>query len=393
MLLYASEAQEVDELPMGSVGVVLGLKHTRTGDTLVSMGANSEHKAALRDITPPPAVVSTSVIPHSHSDLEPVQQALDALSRTDPSVRVDVQEGQLIVQGLGTLHLEIIENKLRSEWNVDFEFGQRRVSYREGLGSVEPQADWNRWAGEVNGKPASVVIPVEIRPMEQGEVGDPVWDGNLVIGPKGKPLPSPESISTSRLAAIGDGLATALSNSPHYSLPLTKVYVKVNELPKDVGVSIATLNAATVAVVRNLIRNAGPGPILEPYVHVKISVPEKSFGNVINDLTENGGELLEMGEDSSSGFDGSEASGFSDEGLYVPPSWVSPSGSYTGGSGAQSMMKHVIHASAPLKQMFDYSNRLRAISEGHGNFEMVVDGFKEVSDSRRLEILKEIGRA
>jgi elongation factor G len=393
MLLYASEAQEVDELPMGSVGVVLGLKHTRTGDTLVSMGANSEQRTALRDITPPPAVVSTSVIPQSHSDLEPVQQALDALTRTDPSVRVDVQEGQLVVQGLGTLHLEIVENKLRSEWNVNFEFGQRRVSYREGMGMGEPQENWDHWSGEVNGKPASVVIPVEIRPMEEGEVGDPVWDGNLVIGPRGKPLPSPESISTSRLAAIGDGLATALSNSPHYSLPLTKVYVKVNELPKDIGVSIATLNTATVAVVRNRIRSAGPGPILEPYVHVKISVPEKSFGNVINDLTENGGELLEMGEDSSSGFDGSEASAFSDEGVYVPPAWVSPSGSYTGKSGGQGTVKHVIHASAPLKQMFDYSNRLRAIAEGHGNFEMTVDGFKDVSEARCLEILKEIGRA
>lgn len=377
---------------MGSVGVVLGLKHTRTGDTLVSMGNKNEQRVALRDITPPPAVVSTSVIPHSHSDLDPVQAALEALSRTDPSVRVDVQEGQILVHGLGALHLEIVENKLRTEWNVNFEFGQRRVSYREGLGLGEGPAEWNAWKGEVAGKPAAVTIPIEIRPMEESEIGDPAWDGNLVIGPTGTPLPSPESISTSRLAAIGEGIATALSNSPHFTLPLTNVYVRVNELPKEIPVSIATLNTATVSVLRSRIKAAGPGPVFEPYVLVKVSVPEKSFGNVINDLTEHGGELLEMGGDASNDFDGSEASGMSDDGLYIPPAWVSPSGSKPGDSSS-STMKHIIRVSAPLRQMFDYSNRLRSIAEGHGSFEMAVDRFKEVSESRRLEILKEIGRA
>ncbi|KAF6762324.1 translation elongation factor 2 [Ephemerocybe angulata] len=393
LLLYAAETEEVDELPMGSVGVVLGLKHTRTGDTLVSLGKKDDEHVALRDITPPPAVVSTSVFPHSHSDLEPVQAALEALTRTDPSVRVDIQEGQILVHGLGALHLEIVENKLRTEWKVNFEFGQRRVSYREGLGPREPKEDWNTWTGEVSGKPATVKVPIEVRPLEEGEVGDPAWDGNLVLSPKGKPLPSPESIPTARLGAIGNGVATALSNSPHYTLPLTKVHVRIGEIPKDLGVSIATLNTATVSVLRSRIRSAGPGSVFEPYVHVKVSVPEKSLGNVINDLTENGGELLELGGDASSNFDGSEASAFSEQGIYVPPDWVSPSGSNQGGSGSKGTMKHIIHASAPLRQMFDYSNRLRAIAEGHGTFEMAVDGFKEVSPARKLEILKEIGRA
>ncbi|KAJ2920158.1 hypothetical protein MD484_g350, partial [Candolleomyces efflorescens] len=393
LLLYASEAQEVDELPCGSVGVVLGLKYTRTGDTLVSLGGGkNEQRIALRDITPPPAVVSTSVIPHSHSDLEPVQAALDSLTRTDPSVRIDAQEGQILVHGLGTLHLEIVENKLRSEWNVNFEFGQRRVSFREGLGTGEPEPNWNTWSSEVSGKHLSMTIPIEIRPMTEEEVGDSVWDGNLVVGPNGKPLPSPESVTTSRLAAVADGVATALSNSPHSSLPFSKVYVRIDEVPKDIPISIANLNSATVAVLRSRIRSAGMGPILEPYVHAKISVPEKSFGIVVNDLTEHGGELLEMGEESSSSFDGSEASAFSEQGVYVPPQWISPSGNHLR-TGSQTSMKHIIHASVPLRQMFDYSNRLRAIAEGHGTFEMAVDGFKEVSESRKLEILKEIGRA
>jgi len=323
--------------------------------------------------------------------LDPVQAALDSLTRTDPSVRVDIQEGQILVHGLGALHLEIVENKLRTEWNVNFEFGDRRVSYREALGSGVADPEWNNWSAEIAGKKVQVCLPLEVRALEEGEVGDPVWDGNLVIGPTGKPLPSPESIGAARLAAVADGVATALSNSPHSSLPFTNVYVKIGELPKDGRVSIAALNQAAVAVMRTRIRSAGLGPLLEPYVHAKVSVPERSFGVVVNDLTENGGELLEMGEDASS-FDGSQSAAFSEQGVYVPPKWISPSGNSQTG-GAQSTAKHIIHVSAPLRQMFDYSNRLRAIAEGHGTFEMAVHGFKEVSESRKMEILREIGRA
>lgn len=130
LLLYAGEAEEVDSLPFGSVGAVLGLKYTRTGDTLVSVAGGSS-ASSLRDIIPPPPLMSVSVVPHSHADLEPVEEALNALARTDPSVRVETHEGQLLVHGLGALHLEIVESRLREEWKVNCEFGRRRVSFRE----------------------------------------------------------------------------------------------------------------------------------------------------------------------------------------------------------------------------------------------------------------------
>ena len=182
LLLYASEAQEVDELPFGSVGVILGLKYTRTGDTLVSAGVSGSARSLLRDITPPPALISASVIPNSHSDLQPVQDALASLSRTDPSLRVDVQDGQMLVHGLGALHLEIVEGRLKDEWKVNFEFGRRRVSYREGLGFNEQTDEWNLWESDVQGKHISIKIPMKVRSMEADEEGDPVWDGNIEIG-------------------------------------------------------------------------------------------------------------------------------------------------------------------------------------------------------------------
>ena len=394
LLLYASEAEEVDELPFGSVGVVLGLKYTRTGDTLISAGASESARSLLRDITPPPPLISASVIPHSHSDLQPVQDALASLSRTDPSLRVDLQEGQILVHGLGALHLEIVEGRLRDEWKVDFEFGRRRVSYREGLGSNESTRDWNLWESDVGGKHISTRIPIQIRSMEPNEEGDPVWDGNIVVDEKGTPIPIPRSMSGSLLAYVAEGISNALSNSPHSSLPMTHVHVQVGRLKELTTRVPAIVTGATGTILRRRIREAGMGPILEPFVALKISVNESSLGKVVKDLTEHSGEVLEL-SDGNVGPSGQEdIGGFSDEGVYIPPEWLSPSGSHISRTISYgSRMKRSLQGIAPLSQFLDYSNRLRAISEGHGIFEMTNAGFKQVSQERKMEILREIGRA
>jgi len=102
--------------------------------------------------------------------------------------------------------------------------------------------------------------------------------------------------------------------------------------------------------------------------------------------------VLDLGTGSMVGADGTEeVGGFPEEGNYIPPPWLSPSGVNSHDNAAR--LKRTINAVAPLSQMLDYSNRLRALSGGHGLFEMANAGFKEVSSARRLEILKEIGRA
>ncbi|KAF8165243.1 P-loop containing nucleoside triphosphate hydrolase protein [Crassisporium funariophilum] len=395
LLLYASDAKEVDELPFGSVGVILGLKYTRTGDTLVSVGAQGVSRSVLRDITPPTAVISASVIPRSHSDLLPVQDALDSLTRTDPSVRVDVQEGQILVHGLGALHLEIVEGRLRDEFKVDFEFGQRRVSYREGLGFADSSQDSDLWETDIGGKHISIRIPLKIRAMESHEKGDPVWDGNIVVDERGKPVPLPELMPGSLLSYAAEGVSNALSNSPHSSLPMTHVHIQVGGL-KSLSIKVPSIvTGATATILRRRIRDAGLGPILEPSVLLKISVSESSLGRVMKDLTERGGEILDLDGGASTGEDGQEVlGGYQDAGVYIPPEWLSPSGSNTSRVASYgSQMKRSVHCTAPLSQFLDYSTRLRALSEGHGVFEMTNAGFKEVSDQRKMEILKEIGRA
>ena len=392
LLLYASQAEEVKQLPFGSVGVVLGLKHTRTGDTLVAAAAPRSTRSSMRDIVPPPAVVSASVIPQSHSDLEPVQLALQNLSRTDPSVRVDVQEGQILVHGLGSLHLEIVEGRLRDEWNVQFEFGKRRVSYREGLSSTVLPTDQNETI-EVGGVPISVSF--DIRPLNEEQEGDPTWDGNVVVDAKGNPFPTPDSISGTPEAYVAAGISSSLSNSPHSSLPMSRVFIQVENYIVPSPPSLLT--AASAITVRNHLRRAGLGSIMEPYFYFTVSAPEDVIGKVVKDLTESGGEILDMAVGLTSVDDAGaeEAQAYSEDAVYVPPLILSPAAtrSTSQGSAGSSRLKRTVRAVAPLSRMLDYSNRLRALSGGHGQFQMANAGFREVSEPRKMEILREIGRA
>jgi elongation factor G len=403
LLLYASRAEEVDELPFGSVGVILGFRHTRTGDTITNehkiggatkhqkrkdKGSNAQAKATqtLKSIAIPPAVVSTAILPLSHSDEEPVQQALESLSRTDPSVRVDAQDGQLLIHGMGSLHLEIVERRLREEWEAQFEVGKRRVSYREAM-----RGDITYLHNSVNVAGTPVSVSYRLRPLTSEELGDPLWDGNLVVDDKDQPINPPTSSPQEVQEFIAVGIASALSASPHSSLPMSHVHIQV--LDYDEPETLSYLTGASAMLLRNAIREAGPGPVMEPFTLFEISVPEDSFGKVIKDLTEHEGEILET-ESDGSGQDVDDGQPYSEEGVYLPPLELTPAalGTNKTSNSISAQPRRAIRALAPLSKMLDYSSRMRAISGGHGQFEMIRSDFQEVSDSRRLEILKEIGR-
>ncbi|KIO16707.1 hypothetical protein M407DRAFT_230911 [Tulasnella calospora MUT 4182] len=421
MLLYASQPEEVQSLSFGSVGVVLGLKHTRTGDTLTSFNAGGSSDATLRSIVPPPAVISASVIPHSQADVQPVQEALAALSRTDPSVRVteDAEEGQTLVHGLGALHLEIVEGRLRDEWGVKVQFGKRRVSYRENFGyeGDEGVETRSRWEKDVGGKRAGATVEMKVSAL----IGDALkedsskqavdsWGGSLVsIAEKPEdelePFPSPESTSfnhtlypsTSPVTAVLQGVLSALSSSPHTTLPLSHLNISITSFDLDQGSPPSTLTAAASDALRQALFKAGPGQVMEPYINVKIDVGEEGVGKVVRDLTENGGEILDLAEGSSTGTttggEEEEVGPYSSEGIYLPPKWITPASASLEAKSGGASFKRSVRAVAPLGKMLDYSSRLRAVSGGQATFEMSVEGFRPVGDVRRLEILKEMGRA
>ncbi|KAK2466295.1 hypothetical protein APHAL10511_001937 [Amanita phalloides] len=389
LMLYASNHVEIDELSFGSVGVVLGLKHTRTGDTLVSVDAQVSDRSLMRDITPPPPVISTSVVPQSHSDFEPVQEAVQALIRTDPSVRAEIQEGQLVIHGLGSLHLEIIEGRLRNEWKAQFQFGKRQVSYREGLGSTPNPRDVMAWQTDVGGKRVSITVDLDVGSLEDD--GDPKWDGNVVLDSSGSPLSLSESHAGAPKSYIAQGISSVLSNSPHTALPMIRLRIQVKGYTLPPSIPSSFLAGATSAILRDHLRAAGPGPILEPFVLIKIVLNEGSLKKVVQDLTEHGGQVqsLDIREERND----VELFESIAKNIYIPPPWLSPSSTHKPDEHSLPKHKRSLQALAPLSRFLDYSTRLRALSGGYGIFEMQNAGFREVTPERRLEILQEIGRA
>lgn len=412
LLLYASQPEEVETLTFGDVGVLIGLKHTRTGDTLISghqHTASTKHRnqqqqlqedeslSPLRDISPPPAVMSSAIIPQSTSDLQPVQDALLALSRTDPSARVEISEGQLLVHGLGALHLEIIEGRLKDEWGVAFESGRRRVSYREAFVEGQDLEVEDSWSTELHGRTVNVKVELEIRALEENETGDPAWDENIILTRNGRTLrpPNKDGIVSSQeaqnpLTYIAQGVSNSLISSPHTTLPLSRTRILVRRFsisPHDTPISV--LAGAVSIVIRRAVQKAGQGALMEPYVRLKISLGEEHIGRVVKDLTERGGEVVDLGSLNEA----DEGIAYSEEGVYLPPDWVTPSVLSASKAGRAGSLKRSINVIAPLSQVLDFNTRLRSLSGGHGTFEMVNDGFRPVTESRRLEIMKELGRA
>ncbi|CAE6473191.1 unnamed protein product [Rhizoctonia solani] len=413
LLLYADEPREVDSLPFGSVGVLLGLKHTRTGDTLVAATmdhqSHRQHKTpksksspaqpqpsslALRSITPPPAVISASVIPQAHVDIQPVAEALLALSRTDPSLRIteDQTEGQTLVHGLGALHLEIAEGRLKEEWGVRASFGKRRVTYREGFIGDKIEVD-EVLEREVGGAKLSARVRLVVRSLTQEEdKGDPAWGGNIISSVDGLLLQAPTTTSdtTSPADPVLFGIQTALSASPHTSLALTQAHITILEAPSTNVTNPLAAGAGTQALRAALVE-AGPGAVMEPFVNVRVRVGEEAVGKIVKDLTECGGEIADLGLES---INDADVAAFNANDVYIPPAIVSPASGVSNTSKADGPgVKRTVHAAAPLSRMLDYSNRLRALSAGTGQFEMESGGFREVNDARRKEILVEIGRA
>jgi elongation factor G len=399
LLCYASEQKEVESLSFGSVGVILGLKHTRTGDTLVS--ANNAADTSLSSsgsIIAPPATISASVVSQSQSDIQVVHNALNSLCRTDPSVRWTEEDGQTLVHGLGALHLEIVEGRLRDEFGAHFSLGRRRVNYKETLADVGEVTESMNWDKDILGKPARATIELSVRRLEQVEQGDEAWGGNLFRDSNGTAFPPDLSKLSIEVSAILQGLQGPLSASHFSALPMTRVCISINSFSLAPGSPPAALGSVTSLLLRQILKNAGPGDILEPFIHAKVDVPESFMGKVVKDLSENGGEIQDMLTDSRSlssvGNGDQGVAPFPTEGLYIPPVWVTPSAmTGTNGKNVTSRQKRSIRALAPLSKMLDYQSRLRAVSGGQATFEMSSAGYMQVDHARRLEILQELGRA
>ncbi|KAE8257536.1 hypothetical protein A4X13_0g2295 [Tilletia indica] len=392
-LPFADQYVETPSLRAGQIGVLMGLRDTRTGDTLIdprSVGPTSSSSSninakqlRLRPIHVPPPVFSMSIEPESKSDEASVNEALSMLVRTDPSLRLDeggssssgsasggsfgaAGTGQTVLSGMGELHLEIARERLANEFGVRARMGSVRVSYRETLdqdvGEVEVEEMWEK---ELGGKKMKVGCMLSVRRLreEDGEVGDPNAGGNVVlvqldedeldldVGTSSDKDDDSSSLDPETVRqAFTTGLTAALSRGPLSSNPLTNLHLTLSN-PVLFGPELSpprALSMAAGAALRSVIKssapssgnNGGPTPstaarMMEPVMRVRIECDAAHMGKVVGDLTaDQAGTVVDVEQQGQN--DESESptkDSTTAINVYIPPDDLSSSSSSSSSSG------------------------------------------------------------
>lgn len=426
--MYASDAVEVQSIPAGHIGVLVGLKNARTGDTLVSYTGNRQvppeplNALQLRPIAIPPPVFFASVEPHSLSEEKNVQEALSLLLREDPSLHVsqDEDSGQTLLSGMGELHLEIARDRLINDLKAKATIGKIEIGYRECIsGESSPVTKvFDKEIAGKKGKAGCTAVVQSLQPLIDGETREELEDENIIFSEERDgnriTIKAPELATDRKLAedllpsqlsvstvtnSLYTGCIAALARGPHHSFPLLNTDITLTlDLTQHVfgnETSPSALSTAARLSTQSALKElASASSLMEPVMNVSITVHESSLGNVVHDISSSrGGHIVSLDDESTL------ASNTSDEDLpavdvdkiYAPPDpYGASAGSQSGTGGAQTNQPRTITARVPLKEMVGYLKHLRSLTGGRGTFVMSVDRFEKMNAQREKAALTEM---
>ncbi len=321
--MHANNRKEIDVVYSGDIAAAVGLKNTTTGDTL----CDEAHPIILESMEFPDPVISVAVEPATKNDQEKMGIALQKLAEEDPTFRVhtDPETGQVIISGMGELHLQIIVDRMLREFKVDCKVGEPQVAYRETIRkSVKSEGKFVRQSG---GHGQYGHCWLELFPQEAG--AGFTFENKVVGGVIPKEFINP----------IEAGVRQAMESGVVAGYPMVDIKVVVYDGSfHEVDSSEAAFKVAGSMAFKAGAEKANP-VLLEPYVKVEVTVPEDYMGDVIGDLNARRGRI-----------DGMEPR-----------------------NGVQ-----VINAFVPLSEMFGYSTDLRSKTQGRGNYSMEVSFYDEV---------------
>lgn len=427
--MYANDAVEVESIATGQIGVITGLKHARTGDTLIvyrglqmkGIPPASISTLQLRPISVPPPVFFTSIEPNSLSEQKHVQESLNILLREDPSLQLSIDEesGQTHLAGMGDLHLEIARDRLLNDFKAKARIGKIEIGYREAIVADAPAFTYEL-DKPIAGKQAKAIITASIEPKsdttiitgaEYAETEDGNFESTLHLPDNNILYISHPNLSRNDSAShknylpthlslpgvlhsIQAGALAALARGPFNGFPVANVRITVDLDAQANLFSESTptaISMATRAAVNNRLRhscNVAPASLLEPVMMVTVYVNESSLGAVVQDLSSSrGGQVLSLdGADAASTLASDEDLPRIDPNLIYTPPDPFASGSGDVGSGLADSQRQII-ARVPLKEMVGYLNQLRALTGGRGTFVMSVDGFEKMGSQRQKEVL------
>lgn len=406
--IAASKTYDIPQLSSGQIGAITGLKNSRTGDTLITFpGREAPESVRSIQIRPPeipPAVAVLAIEPFSVTDASGLEAVLARYHREDPSVRwaKDEKTEQYLVYGMGKLHLEIVEHRLRTHYKVPktVEFKGVQVEYRECLIShVGPhRAEYERTVANKAGKAACTVTLEPLQDHHRDNLHESCIerDGNIIhvsipLPESGDPLPfDPEE----KRQQLFNGAVAALARGPRrgYAVSNTLVTITYDSETDFFGeVSGAHVVNAAIHAVRDALKQANADQaigILEPVMKVDIFCPEDAWGNVQHDLqSARGGVVLEINDPNADtapvdgGIDVSQ--------VYVPPDPYDMVHSLQDRKKGSIRMLHVV-ARAPFKEMLAYDETLRGMTQGRHSIHLELDTWERVTGPRE-KALESVG--
>src|SRR5262245_13133106 len=333
--MHANKREERPTAQAGDIVAVQGLKQTTTGDTL----SDPAHAVILESMTFPEPVISVAIEPKTKSDQEKLGNAIQRLAEEDPTFRVrnDEETGQTVISGMGELHLEILVDRMKREFNVVANVGKPQVAYRETLRrKVEKVEYTHKKQTGGSGQYARVIINLEPLPLD----GEATYEFvNAVTGGR-----IPKEFIPSVDAGAQDAMQYGvLAGYPLVGLKVTLVDGQFHEVDS----SEMAFKIAGSMVLKEAARRANP-VLLEPMMAVEVVTPEENMGDVIGDLNSRRGTIQAMEE--------------------------------RGGG-------RVVRALVPLSEMFGYVGDLRSKTQGRASYTMQFDSYAEVPQNVAKEII------
>jgi elongation factor G len=335
--MHANHREERDEIGAGDIAAGVGLKSTTTGDTL----SIDSSPIILESMTFPEPVISVAVEPKSKADQDKLGNGLARLSDEDPTFRVtsDEETGQTLIAGMGELHLEIIIDRLKREFNVDANVGRPQVAYRETI-SKPAEKIQGKFVRQTGGSGQYGDAVINLLPQEPGKGYEFV---DKIVGGK---------IPKEYIKPIDEGIREAMGAGVLAGYPVVDVKVElIDGSYHDVDSSERAFKIAGSIAFKEAMRRAKP-KLLEPVMAVEVTTPEDYLGDVMGNLNSRRGRIEDM----------------------------SPVGN-----------AQVIKAMVPLSEMFGYATDLRSMSQGRADFTMQFDRYEEVPASIATEITEQNG--
>jgi elongation factor G len=334
--MHANKREEIEEVRAGDIAAAIGLRDTRTGDTL----CDDEHPIILEAMKFPAPVIDVAIEPKTKADQDKLSIALAKLSEEDPTFRVhtDAETAQTIISGMGELHLEIIVDRMMREFKVDANIGRPQVAYRETIRSRVEKVE-GKFIRQSGGKGQYGHVVINIEPSGQG--AGFVFEDKIVGG----------VIPREYIGPVEQGIKEALENGVLAGYPMVDVKVElVYGSYHEVDSSEIAFKIAGSMAVKEGARRAHP-VLLEPLMNVEVVVPDAYMGDVLGDLSARRGKI---------------------------------------GGMTQRGEAQVIAATVPLSEMFGYSTKLRSMSQGRAVYSMEFAHYEEVPKSKAEEIISKV---